>query len=75
MIVFKMDILPALKQAGYNTNRIRQEKLINEATLQKLRHGQTDITLSTVNVLCGLLSCQPGDILSYISDDEKQAGE
>ena len=72
MIIFKVDILPALKEAGYNTSRIRKEKLIPEATFHKLRHGQTDITLSTVNVLCRLLSCQPGDILSYVSEEQAE---
>lgn len=76
MITFKFPILPALKEAGYNTNRIRKEKLINETSLQKIRHGKTDLTLSIINDLCRLLSCQPGDILQYTPDtdsDEKQA--
>ena len=72
MIQFKIEILPALKEAGYNTNRIRKEKLINEATLQKIRHGQVDLALSTIDTLCELLHCQPGDILEY---REEKAGD
>ena len=34
---FKVNILEALKQAGYNTTRIRQEALLSQSTLQKLR--------------------------------------
>ena len=75
MISFKFDILPALKEAGYNTNRIRKEKLINEATLQKIRCGRTDLALTTIDTLCRLLSCQPADLISYSPDEEKQAEE
>ena len=35
-LVYKMEMLPALKKAGYNTNRIRKEKLFGERTVQKL---------------------------------------
>lgn len=67
-IVYKMELLPALKEAGYNTSRIRKEKLIGEATLQKFReHGPLNFT--DLNKLCSLLSCQPGDILEYVPDE------
>lgn len=64
---FKVNILEALKQAGYNTTRIRQEALLSQSTLQKLR---TDGRLSWSNIetICRLLNCQPGDILEYIPD-------
>ena len=32
-IIYKTDILLALKEAGYNTNRIRKEKLLSEGCL------------------------------------------
>ena len=37
---YKIDIIAALKDAGYNTNRIRKEKIMGEAMLQKIRSGQ-----------------------------------
>ena len=39
-IRYKMDVLAALKAAGYSSTRIRNEKLIGQATLQQLRHGE-----------------------------------
>ena len=63
-IVYKFDVLSALKQAGYNTNRIRKEKLFSESTLQKFREKKI---VSTENIakLCELLNLQPGDIIKY----------
>lgn len=64
---FKVNILEALKQAGYNTTRIRQEALLSQSTLQKLRtDGQ--LSWSNIETICRLLNCQPGDILEYIPD-------
>ena len=40
MIRYRMEILPALKAAGYSTNKIRTDKLMGQATLQQLRHGE-----------------------------------
>ena len=40
MIRYKRDILQMLKDAGYNTTRIRKEKLISEATLTNIRKGK-----------------------------------
>ena len=33
-VVYKIDILAALKEAGYNTNRLRKEKLLSEGVIQ-----------------------------------------
>lgn len=63
-IGYKLDILAALKGAGYSTARIRKEKLIGEATVQQLRHGEL-VSWKTIETICRLLNCQPGDILEY----------
>jgi len=63
-IVYKKDVLAALKEAGYNTNKIRKEKIMGEAMLQKLRSGQM-VSWATLETLCDLLDCQPGDLIEY----------
>ena len=66
---FRIDILPALKAKGYNTNKLRQDKILSESTIQKLRTG-TGVSWGNIEMLCHLLECQPGDILEYASDRE-----
>ena len=39
-IVYKIDVLKALKEKGYNTSRLRKDKLMGEATIQKIRENQ-----------------------------------
>ena len=64
-IVYKFDVLQALKEQGYNTNRLRKERLLSEGVIQSLREKKA---ISFVNIakLCELLKCQPGDIIEYV---------
>lgn len=71
MLVYKLDILAALKNNGYTTYRIKKEKILSESTLQKFRHKE-GISWSNLDTLCSLLQCQPGDIIAYIPDDQHQ---
>ncbi len=66
-IVYKKDVLVALKEKGYNTNRIRKDKIMGESMLQKLRSGQL-VSWATLETICALLECQPGDLVEYVED-------
>lgn len=68
-IVYKIDILEALKSKGYNTNKLRKEKLLSESVIQGLRENRY-ITLPNISTICSLLECQPGDLLEYVPDSE-----
>ena len=68
-IVYKLDILDALKSKGYNTNRLRKEKLLSESVIQGLRENRY-ITLTNISTICALLECQPGDLLEYVPGSE-----
>ena len=68
-IVYKIDILEALKSKGYNTNKLTKEKLLSESVIQGLRENRY-ITLPNISTICSLLECQPGDLLEYVSDPE-----
>lgn len=69
MLKYKIDILEALKEKGYTSYKIRKEKLIGEAQLTKIRGGEI-ASKETLNTICKLLKCQPGDILEYTEDTE-----
>ena len=61
---YKIDILAALKAAGISTYKIRKEKILGEATLQKLRRGE-GISWDSLEIICTLLRCQPGDLIEF----------
>lgn len=69
MLTYKIDILAELKRKGINTNKMRIEKLLSESAIQRLRKN-APITWDSIDKLCRLLDCQPGDILEYIPDGQ-----
>ena len=66
MLKYKIDILEALKNKGYSTYKLRKDKIIGEATLQKYRNSECIISSDNLNLLCKLLECQPGDLIEYV---------
>lgn len=66
---WKTDVLKQLKDKGYNTSRIRQDHIMGESMLQKLRSGSM-VSWSTFDNICKLLECQPGDLIEHIPEDE-----
>ena len=88
MLRYKVNILLELKSAGYNTTRLRREKILSESTLQRIREGNTSVTLESIGestiqklrtgntsinlgsleIVCDILHCQPGDLVEWVED-------
>ena len=68
-IKLKMDILSALKEAGYTSYKLRQEKLLGERAIQKLRNSELP-SWNELNTICRLLDKQVGDLVEYAPDEE-----
>ena len=64
MFIYKINILYALKEKGYNTNRLRKEKLLGENAIQSIRNNKI-VGISALEKICGLLNCQPGDLIEH----------
>ena len=67
MLVYKIDVLEQLKNNGYNTNRLRKEKLLGENSIQYIREGKM-IGAKALDNICKLLDMQPGNIIKYVED-------
>ena len=70
-IQYKVDVLAELKKMGYSTARIREEKLIGQSYLQQLRHRDL-VSWKTIDTLCRLLECQPGDLVEYVKEEPQE---
>ena len=62
MLAYKINVLEALKEAGYNTTKLRKEKLLNESAIQYIREGKP-VVAKELDYICMLLDMQPGNIL------------
>ena len=60
-------LLKLLDERGLTSYKIKQEKIIGQATLQKIKSGG-DIDTRTISKLCKILECQPGDIMEYVDE-------
>ena len=67
MLVYKIDVLSSLKEAGYNTTRLRKEKLLNESAIQYIREGKP-VGAKALDNICMLLDMQPGNIIKYVEE-------
>ena len=73
-ITYKIDVLAALKAAGYSAYKLRKEKILAESTLQQFRNGDI-VSNENLSRVCELLRCQPGDILEYVPEEAPPAPE
>lgn len=71
-IHYRVDVLQWLKAAGYNTGRLRREKLLGQSTLTKLRHGEL-LSWGETGRVCEMLHCQPGDLFVYFPETAEGA--
>lgn len=64
-IRYKIDVLAELKAKGYNTTRLRNDRVFGERVIQQFREG-VPASWAVIEKLCVLLECDIGDILEYV---------
>lgn len=69
MFIYRFDVLERLKERGYNTGRLRKEKLLGENAIQALRDGKI-VGIIALDKVCQLLEMQPGSVIKYIPDPD-----
>lgn len=71
MLVYKVDVLEELKKIGINQYWLYQHPDcgVSQSAVAKLRQG-TIVGIKTLDALCRLLRCQPGDLIAW-----KEPGE
>lgn len=63
MIVYK-DVFGKLADAGYNTTRIRKEKVLPESTMSRIRKGE-GIRLESLETICKLTGCKIDELVEF----------
>lgn len=68
MIIVNLDVMMAKRKIS--SNELAEAIDITPANLSVLKTGKAKaIRFSTLDKLCDVLDCQPGDILEFSSDD------
>ena len=63
-----LDILGRLSAAGYSGYRLKKESILSSSTIDRLHNGDP-VTTVTIDTVCRLCECQPGDLMVYRPDD------
>ena len=71
MPVVYTKLFELLKERGFSTYRVRKEKLISQGTLTALRNGTGGLEHKTIERLCQVLDCQPGDLMEYVREPDE----
>ncbi|WP_075679120.1 helix-turn-helix domain-containing protein [Roseburia sp. 831b] len=66
MIIYK-DILKKLSKSGYNTTRLRREKILPESVITRIRHNES-ISIDSLNTICKLTKLPVKDLIVYKED-------
>lgn len=64
---YKRDVLAALKAKGYTRFKLKHDSILSEHTIQSILH-QKPISWESIEKICALLDCQPGDFLEFDSE-------
>lgn len=71
-IIINIDVMLAKRKMS--VTELTERVGITMANLSILKNGKAKaIRFSTLEAICKALDCQPGDILEYRNDEEKEA--
>lgn len=71
MYVYKVEVMKELSKRGYTRPRLRKEKILSEATMQRLKNNES-VTLETLNTVCLILRCKLSDIIDITPTNEEK---
>ena len=72
MIVINIDVMLAKRKM--NVSELADKVGFTMANVSLLKNGKIKaLKISTLNKLCQVLDCQPGDIIEYIPDEAENA--
>lgn len=64
-----------LKEAGWTPSKIRDTGLIGQGTYYGMKKGTKGLDARTINKLCRVLNCQPGDLMEYVPDEPEEEAQ
>lgn len=69
-IVVNLDVVMAKRKMSLN--ELSEKVGLTLSNLSILKTGKAKaIRFSTLEIICNVLECQPGDILEYVNDEQK----
>ena len=71
MSVSYQKLFELMEEKGLKKVDLRKTYKINPKTVDSLVNNRS-VTVDTIMLLCEILDCQPGDLMEYVKDAEKE---
>jgi putative transcriptional regulator len=68
-IIVNLDVMMAKRKMSLNELSDKVELTLSNLSILKTGKAKA-IRFSTLDAICKVLECQPGDILEYVNDDD-----
>lgn len=69
-IIVNLDVMMAKRKMSLN--ELSEKVGLTLSNLSILKTGKAKaIRFSTLEIICNVLDCQPGDLLEYVNDEQK----
>lgn len=72
MIGFKFDVASALKTAGMTAYKAQKTGILSQDTWRKIRNGNANISMESLNRICAILNMQPEHLIYYKKDEQEE---
>lgn len=72
MAIVYNKLFKLFEEKGITTYKIRKENIVSQGTLTKMKNNSGSVDTRTIDKICKVLNCQPGDILEYIPDEAEK---
>ena len=72
MAIVYNKLFKLFEEKGITTYKIRKENIVSQGTLTKMKNNSGSVDTRTIDKICKVLNCQPGDILEYVPDNEEK---
>ena len=70
-LVFNIDVMLAKRKMS--VTQLSNELGLTMANVSILKNGKAKaVKVSTIEELCRILKCQPGDLMEYVEDDNNE---
>lgn len=66
-------MLDLMNRQSIGKEELRKKIQVSSSTMAKISKNEY-VSLEVINKICGVLACQPGELLEYVPDAEEQRG-
>lgn len=61
-----------LAEKGYNPTRIKNEGILSQSTIARIKKGEGGLAHENINKLCTLLNCDISDLMEFVYDNKEK---